>query len=61
MNDRDVKILVRKSKDSAVYEYVPKSVVETSGDVDSEYVIDYYTLDEKGKSKPTYRKEYFWK
>jgi hypothetical protein len=61
LSDNGVRVLVRKSRDSKVYEYVPKSIVETSGAIASENIIDHYVFDEKGVSKPVYRKEYFWK
>lgn len=61
MSDNEVRVIVRKSKDSSVYEYIPKKVVDTSSEIDFQMVIDHYALDDKGARKPVYRKEYFWK
>lgn len=61
MSDKKVRVIVRKTKDSSIYEYIPKTVVDTSSEIDFQMVIDHYVLDDKGARKPVYRKEYFWK
>jgi hypothetical protein len=61
LSDNKVRVIVRKAKDSSIYEYIPKQVVDTSINIGFEMVIDHYALDDKGARMPVYRKEYFWK